>query len=259
MPAAAPWRAAGELNDTHLESVEIAAVSSFLSANIEAFSPLLISANALHQLLMRSTVLVCSEAERSKHFIEKGQPCESCVVVLHGRLHVVCGSEEFESDRGPWTVLGAPSLRLPHYMADFTARVMEPSRLLQISRANYEETLRQESETLAAAVRAELSGAYFFGSSQRSPVARVACKLNPDLAAAYTEHSQSGSNDLRASFSPPGPYGEQLSSIEGSCVEHRATMSCSAMGNAMGTVAGARLSNEKYDTYDTYAGPPAYV
>ena len=32
--------------------------------------------------------------------------CGRCIVVLQGRLHIVCGSEGFESDRGPWTVLG---------------------------------------------------------------------------------------------------------------------------------------------------------
>ena len=35
---------------------------------------------------------------------------DECTVVLQGRLHVVCGSEQFESERGPWTVLGRPRL-----------------------------------------------------------------------------------------------------------------------------------------------------
>ena len=84
-----------------------------------------------------------------------GKACDACTVVLQGRLHVVCGSEGFESDRGPWTVLGAPSLRQQNYVADFTARVMEPSRLLQIHRDDYEAALKRESQALAAAVRAE--------------------------------------------------------------------------------------------------------
>jgi len=140
-----------------------------------------------------------------------GQVCEQCTVVLQGRLHVVCGSEGFESDRGPWTVLGAPSLRLPHYEADFTARVMEPSRLLRITRADYEAALRHEAEALAAAVRAAAchqsyasfsacrpcqpccpssAGSVRSGGgdhSPRSPVARVACTLAPELASAYAE------------------------------------------------------------------------
>ena len=69
---------------------------------------------------------------------EKGKPCDGCTVVLQGRLHVVCGSEAFEADRGPWTVPGAPSLRQNPYVCDFTAKVMEPSRLLQIARSDYE-------------------------------------------------------------------------------------------------------------------------
>ena len=140
--------------------------------------------------------------------------------MLQGRLHVVCGSEEFESDRGPWTVLGAPSLRQPHYVADFTAKVMEPSRLLQISRSNYEAALKREAETLAAAVRAAAaeqaaacarqpidSGAgVLISAGPRSPVARVACTLAPELASAYTELSAlpvailGGSPGLNASW-----------------------------------------------------------
>lgn len=123
-----------ELHDTHLDAVEIAAVSSFLAANVEAFSPLLISAPGLQDLLTRCTVVVAFGGADEAPPYAAGQVCEQCTVVLQGRLHVVCGSEGFESDRGPWTVLGAPSLRLPHYEADFTARVMEPSRLLRITR-----------------------------------------------------------------------------------------------------------------------------
>ena len=54
---------------------------------------------------------------------------DKCTVVLQGRLHVVCGDEEFESDRGPWTVLGAPAMRRHDYRADVSARVVETSRL----------------------------------------------------------------------------------------------------------------------------------
>ena len=142
---------------------------------------------------------------------ETGKACDGCTVVLHGRLHVVCGSEEFESDRGPWTVLGAPSLRQPHYVADFTAKVMEPSRLLQISRVAYEQTLRQEAETLAAAVRAAACeaahGHHLLGATARSPAAacscshfaaRVACTLSSDLASAYNY-------SLYAERPPPAP------------------------------------------------------
>ena len=55
-------------------------------------------------------------------------PADRLIVVLQGRLHITCGSEGFESDRGPWTVLGAAALRRRDFRADFTARVMEPCR-----------------------------------------------------------------------------------------------------------------------------------
>ena len=59
-------------------------------------------------------------------------------MVLQGRLHIFCGEEGFESDRGPWTVLGAQSLQDEHYVADFSATPMERSRVLQISYADYQ-------------------------------------------------------------------------------------------------------------------------
>ena len=68
----------------------------------------------------------------------RGQQCGHCTVVLQGRLHIFCGEEGFESDRGPWTVLGAQSLQDEHYVADFSATPMERSRVLQISYADYQ-------------------------------------------------------------------------------------------------------------------------
>jgi len=40
-------------------------------------------------------------------------------------------------------------LRNDHYRADFTARVMEPSRLLQVTRKDYESALRRDAESAA--------------------------------------------------------------------------------------------------------------
>ena len=200
-----------ELYDQHLDAIEIAAVASFLAANVECFSPLLISAATLQQLLGQSVVRVANGSETPP--FEKGKACDGCTVVLQGRLHVVCGSEEFESDRGPWTVLGAPSLRQNPYVSDFTAKVMEPSRLLEISRADYEYALKREAESLAAAVRAAVYeqarlpqvnalDTDYGAATQRSPVARVACTLAPELAHQYAELTTVGV--ARACSNPEG-------------------------------------------------------
>lgn len=136
-----------QLHVTQLDQVEIAAVSSFLAANQAAiFGGHMISQVALQDLLAISTVETVDpdvDAERASPFT-LGSSCERCTVVLQGRLHIVCGPEGFESDRGPWTVLGAPAMRRHDYRADFSARVMETSRLLQISRADYDEALAKE-------------------------------------------------------------------------------------------------------------------
>ena len=77
--------------------------------------------NVLQQLLAHSTITVSYGTGEELPPYQKGEASSWCTVVLQGRLHVVCGSEGFESDRGPWTVLGAPCLRRPSYIADFTA------------------------------------------------------------------------------------------------------------------------------------------
>lgn len=152
-----------------LTDVEISAVSSFLAANVDCFRSSILSPTFLQRLLARSTVVVVLDPESNTLdlIFRTGEACSQCTVVLQGRLHIVCGSEGFESDRGPWTVLGAPSLRINSYIADFDAKVMEPSRLLQIKKADYDNILSEQSaaevqrqEAVAkAAVEAEAEAA----------------------------------------------------------------------------------------------------
>ena len=103
----------------------------------------------------RGRALRRSDERPSNHegrsLFARGEPCPCCTVVLQGRLHIVCGEEGFESDRGPWTVLGAQSLRDPHYLADFTAVPMERTRVLYISHADYAQALQHQAAQEAAA------------------------------------------------------------------------------------------------------------
>ena len=75
-------------------------------------------------------------------------------ILLQGRLQIICGPERFECERGPWSVLGAPSLLDADYVADFTAVPVAPSRLLTISAADYLELARKPGSDAPSEARA---------------------------------------------------------------------------------------------------------
>ena len=145
-----------QLGNKTLSPVELEALSSFLAANVSAFAMDLIAPAVLQELLGRAAVRIVEDDPASipalslepsasrqggaatTPLYRRGQQCGHCTVVLQGRLHIFCGEEGFESDRGPWTVLGAQSLQDEHYVADFSATPMERSRVLQISYADYQ-------------------------------------------------------------------------------------------------------------------------
>ena len=74
-----------ELRDTKLDDSEIAAVSSFLAANVDAFSPLSVSSSTLEALLASSPVITAeaSPDEPGAFLYTAGEPCDRCTVVLH--------------------------------------------------------------------------------------------------------------------------------------------------------------------------------
>jgi len=109
-----------ELHDRALDKDEIEAISFFLAANVDHFATTVVSPRILQALLAESTVSVVDDPETAAPMYEPSKPSDSCTVVLQGQLHIVCGSEGFESDRGPWTVLAVGALRQPHYVPDFT-------------------------------------------------------------------------------------------------------------------------------------------
>ena len=80
----------------------------------------------LQELLALCAVIVAEpDDEETACPFAKGTECDRLIVVLQGRLHIVCGSEGFESDRGPWTVLGAPALRQSSYRTCETGHVRD--------------------------------------------------------------------------------------------------------------------------------------
>ena len=81
--------------------------------------------------------------------------------MLSGRLKIVVGAESIKSEATSFSMLAIPALRdilSEPYVTDFSAHVVEPSRLLRISRRNYCEMLLGQSPGPSAPSRvAELT------------------------------------------------------------------------------------------------------
>ncbi|EOD18131.1 hypothetical protein EMIHUDRAFT_461339 [Emiliania huxleyi CCMP1516] len=148
------------LDPTHLRVArltdsEIEAVSLFLAASVPLLAAL--PPHHLHAMLRASSVLILEP--EGPPLYERGEPCAGCTVVLQGRLstRVACGSETFEGERGPWSILGAQALAQEVYVADFAVDVLEPTRVLQLARETYEvvcKAARQEAEATHSLARA---------------------------------------------------------------------------------------------------------
>ena len=84
----------------------------------------------------------------------RGVPSTAFTLVLQGRVKVRAGTEGFESDLGPWSVLAAKALYDPAYVPDFDAVVYAPARVLRIDAAAYRAALAVGDASAVAAGRA---------------------------------------------------------------------------------------------------------
>lgn len=66
---------------------------------------------------------------------KKGQPCNTCTLILGGKVTILVGAEDFRSDLSSWAVLGKSALENSEYVPDFTAFVSDgPCRCLRLTR-----------------------------------------------------------------------------------------------------------------------------
>eukprot|EP00742_Colponemidia_sp_Colp-10_P007241 GILJ01007783.1.p1 GENE.GILJ01007783.1~~GILJ01007783.1.p1 ORF type:complete len:638 (-),score=89.16 GILJ01007783.1:158-2071(-) len=130
---------------SYLSTEEITAISSFLGDNISQFAPVVIHPMTLKQMLIQSEVLEydAEDLKRSEIYLyRKAQETMHCTVVLRGKITVVAGNDNFLSEAGPWTVLGATVLQTERYISDFNAKVVLPSRLVRIPKQIYADAVR---------------------------------------------------------------------------------------------------------------------
>lgn len=72
----------------------------------------------------------------------KGQSCDFFTLILQGKVIVYAGSEDFESDLGPWCYIGQKALTADPFIPDFRAVPQGSVRLLYIRRGDYKAAMR---------------------------------------------------------------------------------------------------------------------
>mmetsp|Transcript_17179 Transcript_17179/g.22304 ORF Transcript_17179/g.22304 Transcript_17179/m.22304 type:complete len:632 (+) Transcript_17179:194-2089(+) len=127
--------------DEKLSREEVNAVCAHFETNHKlAVSSL--SRHQLRSLISSTTVTQFEVAEQdideeipSELLYHKGTSSQICTLVLSGKVTVFAGQDQFRSDVGAWSVLGAQTLTDSSYIPDYTAFVSGgPCRCLQISR-----------------------------------------------------------------------------------------------------------------------------
>jgi metal transporter CNNM len=133
--------------NTRATADEVRALVSYLSSNVAAFRPPLMSGSTLRKLVLRCAVISVSPEDvvAGRYVYVRGVPASFCCLLLHGRLQIRAGNEGFTSEVGPWTPLAVHAISDLHYQPDFTARVECASRILVIKREDVLAVLPQNS------------------------------------------------------------------------------------------------------------------
>ena len=208
---------------------ETRALISFLSSNVSLFRPAAMSTAALRRLVQRCSLVAikADEVAAGRYVYVRGVPTSQCCLLLHGRLQIRAGLEGFLSEVGPWTTLGLSALTDPNYRPDFTARMLEPARILVITRSDLQavqgkSTQRAErQERQSAEARLLYSEPAPYSEAEASPPGSPALDDQPDdhgpagfarprpLARATTHD---GVGFARATSEPPGLGGDMADS-----------------------------------------------
>eukprot|EP00824_Muranothrix_gubernata_P012279 TRINITY_DN26138_c0_g1_i1.p1 TRINITY_DN26138_c0_g1~~TRINITY_DN26138_c0_g1_i1.p1 ORF type:complete len:584 (-),score=118.62 TRINITY_DN26138_c0_g1_i1:3-1754(-) len=120
-----------------LSPVELQAVYSFLSSNIDCFHQSVIHELALKKLLASKEVVEFKPSQ-GKSIYERGSKEQVFTLILQGKVSIVSGKEEFKSEIGPWNVMGKSALTSESWACDFTAHPLVDVRAWQITREDYE-------------------------------------------------------------------------------------------------------------------------
>mmetsp|Transcript_2582 Transcript_2582/g.7605 ORF Transcript_2582/g.7605 Transcript_2582/m.7605 type:complete len:748 (+) Transcript_2582:102-2345(+) len=129
----------------HVTEDELRAITTFLIANAQPFREADATHKSIRKLLTRCPVLTVEAnhgaAPYQEPLYENGKRTSQCCLVLSGALRITTGEDDMESEAGPWSLLALEALTTRNYVPDYTATVMKTTRLLFISRAEFERML----------------------------------------------------------------------------------------------------------------------
>lgn len=161
------------VEDLKLGENEVSAIQAFLSSNVPEFATLGKYPKVLRKLIETAKVEEHDETSssdsdnstagtpgvhRAREYEEDllfkpGKPSDHFALVLQGQVRVFAGSEDFESELGPWSYIGQSALTKEPYVPDFRAYSCSSTRVLLINRTDYKAALA------SAAVKAMGAGA----------------------------------------------------------------------------------------------------
>ncbi|KAG5182278.1 hypothetical protein JKP88DRAFT_269955 [Tribonema minus] len=131
--------------ENKLSREEASAVAAHLSANVEQFGAL--SKEAVTAVVAASTVVTLrreasagAAPAAADYLYRRGRVSTACTLVLTGRLTVAAGRDAFQSESGPWSVLGADALLAAEgaYRPDFSASISSDQlRVIRMNRATF--------------------------------------------------------------------------------------------------------------------------
>eukprot|EP00602_Paraphysomonas_sp_CaronLab_P000396 CAMPEP_0185032998 /NCGR_PEP_ID=MMETSP1103-20130426/21585_1 /TAXON_ID=36769 /ORGANISM="Paraphysomonas bandaiensis, Strain Caron Lab Isolate" /LENGTH=635 /DNA_ID=CAMNT_0027569117 /DNA_START=55 /DNA_END=1959 /DNA_ORIENTATION=- len=98
------------------------------------------------QLKRQSTndMIAMSAPANEDILFKRGKMSKACALILSGKITVLAGKDEFHSELGPWSIVGADAVKLPEgtYLPDFTAFVSsETVRCLWITKSEITQLL----------------------------------------------------------------------------------------------------------------------
>jgi metal transporter CNNM len=99
-----------------------------------------------------------------------GEPSDVFTLVLQGQVKIFAGSEDFESELGPWSYIGQNALITDPYVPDFRAYSCGGTRVLKIARADYKAALASaavKAMGAGAKKRVQLVGSKSFSETER--------------------------------------------------------------------------------------------
>jgi hypothetical protein len=127
-----------KMSDDILSPDEVRGIVAHLSANVPQIQHLFSENSAgLTELVQRSSVLNMKrktpegalKPSQDDMLYRRGKMSNTCVLILSGKLTVLAGKDEFQSEKGPWSTLGADALTAVEgtYVPDYSAYVSSES------------------------------------------------------------------------------------------------------------------------------------